>query len=769
MAEPKLKERRWDAAFEEEMLRAWQKDWPTFDPDTDKPVYVIDTPPPYPSGTWHIGAAAAYTFIDMAARYQRMRGKAVLFPFGLDRNGINMERVVEGKYGKPMRAFDREEFIRLCREEIEPFSRDLLALAKRLGLSADFDAFGYTTDSPEYRRISQAIFLDLFRRGLVYEGDRPSFYCSECGTTIAEADIQYEERPTTLAWIPFPLPEGGAVPIATTRPELLCACRAVIVHPTDERYLGLHGKMAKVPLYGQEVPVVAHPAAKPEFGTGAAMICSYGDTTDIALFRELRLEPVKAIDEEGRMTEAAGPYAGLPVAEARDRILRDLRSQDLVEKTETSLHRSPLCERSKTPIEFVPMRDWYLRQLDVLDDLRRLADEMEFHPPRSRQFLDDWMASLTIDWPISRRRYYHTEIPLWYCEACGEVLAPEPGPYYRPWKDPAPFDACPKCGGTSFRGEDRVFDTWMDSSNSNLVATLYMRDDAFFRARFPPDLRPQGYEIVRNWLYYTLLKSHYVVGKKPFRHVMIHGLGLDAQGRAMHKSLGNVIDPRDVLAKYGAEALRFWAASEANIGENFRIGYDKIAAARNYLTKLWNVARFISTFERPETGPELTDTDRWILAELNRLVEDALEGYEDYNFFPVANGARDFLWNLFAAHYVEMVKGRAYEGDAAARWTLHEVLGTFLRLTAPITPFITDKIWSEMFGGTVHREAFPTVRREWDSELIATTATLVAFNSRIWKEKKDRGMSLAEPLTGVDLPEDLEPFRADLVRMHRLA
>jgi len=378
------------------------------------------------------------------------------------------------------------------------------------------------------------------------------------------------------------------------------------------------------------------------------------------------------------------------------------------------------------------------------------------------------MDSVTIDWPISRRRFFHTEIPLWYCTSCSKAITPPPGPYYRPWKDPAPFSKCPHCGGSEFRGEERVFDTWMDSSNSNLVATKFLQDESFFKANFPTHLRPQGRDIVRNWLYYTTLKSHYVMDREPFRKVFITGMGLDKHGRAMHKSTGNVIEPGPILAKHGADAFRFWAASETNVGDDFRIDEEKIAGAKKFLNKLWNAARFISGFEEPSVPPELRPADRWILGELNTLTEACLTGYEDYNFFGPANRCREFLWSVFAAHYMEMVKSRAYQGDAAAVWTLHACLRHLLRFLAPISPFVTDKVWSTLYGGSVHRQAIPEAREDWKTEFTGLTAAVIAFNSATWKGKKEAGKSLNEPVTGIAVPAGLEPFRLELTAMHHL-
>src|SRR2546426_677406 len=488
MGEPTLKEKAWEPSFEEAVLAAWkaEPDLYRFSPEPGQPTYVIDTPPPYPSGSWHVGAVMAYAMIDMIARAQRMLGRAVLFPFGLDRNGINIERTVERKTGKPLHRWDREAFIKECRKEIEAIGNGLLELAVRVGMSAGFE-HTYYTDSDEYRAFSQAIFLELWPKGLFYRGERPTFWCPVCETPLAEADIDYEERPSNLVWMKFPLVSKGEIRIATTRPELLAACRAVIVHPDDARFAGLHGK--------------------------------------------------KAIEA--------------------------LRAGAFLEKLEPIQHQTPICSRTLNPIEFLSSDAWYLKQLEFRDDLRRLAAEMEFRPTRHRQLVLDWIDGLTIDWPISRLRYYHTEIPLWYCKKCGETLAPPPGKYYRPWKDPAPFSKCPKCGSTEFVGEERVFDTWMDSSVSNLYLTRYRTDPGFFAANFPLSLRPQGREIVRTWLYYTMLKSWLVRKSKPFHRVFIHGLGLDARGRAMHRTLGNVIDPWPLLKRHGRDAIRLFVSCDA--------------------------------------------------------------------------------------------------------------------------------------------------------------------------------------------------------------
>jgi len=766
--EPKLKEKNWEAKIEKELFQIWMReDLYKFNPNRPKKVLSIDTPPPYVSGDWHPGSVAGYSLIDMIARASRMSGLSVYFPMGLDRNGIVIERTVEKKHNKSMHDFTRDEFLGLCAQLINEYGESILDTAKLVGLSCDFQNV-YKTDSEDYRTLTQATFIDLWKKGLVYEDFRPSNFCPHCRTVIADAEIEYEELETRLYYINFKVKETlENVLIATTRPELLCACQAVLIHPDDERYRHIHGKNLIVPHYNREVPVIDHNYAKPEFGTGVVMICSFGDQGDIALFRELNLEPILAIDMDAKMTDKAGKYVGMPVEEARVQLIEDLKKDGLVIKEEKIMHRTPLCERCKAPVEFIMVKEYYLKQLEFLDDIRKRADEIKFFPQKNKQILVNWIDSIKIDWPISRRRYYATEIPIWTCNKCGEKLVPKGGRYYRPWREPAPFFKCTKCGGKEFTGETRVFDTWMDSSISNLYITKYKKDLPFFRRTFPNMIRPQGREIVRTWLYYTILKSHLLLKKKAWKYAFIHGLGMDEDGKKMSKSLGNYVDIRPLLDEVGADAFRFWAASETGLGDDFRMSKERIIGASKFLTKLWNTARFISMFEDKPEPQQLIETDRWILSELGKLIKVCEDGYDEYNFFIPANAIRDFIWNVFAPHYVEMVKTRAYEGGESASYTLHTVLKSVLKLLAPICPFMADKVYRELYRNSVHLEEFPKTRKEWERKLTKVTPDLIEFNSRIWKEKKEKNMPLNSEYTA-NIPKKLLLFERDLKAMHKL-
>ena len=767
---PRIREKRWKISEERKIAKFWEKN-KIFEFKARGKIFSIDTPPPYMSGwPWHIGAASHYSQIDMIARTAKMLGFNVLFPLGIDRNGIPMEIYVEKKHGIKMHEVARETFIKLCEKALDELEPKFLEILKLMGLTCDFKDY-YHTDSASYRKLTQATFIWLWKKGLIYEATRPNNYCPDCKTTIADAEVEYIEKPTKLVYIIFKVKETkGEITIATTRPELLCACQAIIVHPNDERYNLLHGKHAIVPIYNREVPIIPNKQARMDFGSGAAMICSYGDYTDVRLFRELKLKEIVAIDKDGKLTENAGKYAGLRVEEAREMIIEDLKKEGLILKVEEIVHSIPICERSKTPIEIIPMKEFYLKQKPFLKEIKRLVKKVRFHPPEHRQILMNWINSITIDWPISRRRYYGTEIPIWYCKRCGKANLPEPGAYYRPWKEKPPFKKCKFCKSEEFIAEQRTFDTWFDSSISALFISKFLEDKKFFKKVYPITIRPQAKDIVRTWLFYSLLRCFQLTKKLPFKHVWIMGYGVDEKGEKMSKSKGNVIDPLPLLKKYGADAFRFWGASEASLGYDFRCSEQRIASASKFITKLWNIARFISQFPIPKKA-KLEKTDKWILAELSNLIEACLKGYADFNFFVPASKIREFAWNLFASHYVEMVKPRAYgqfsKAEQRAAWfTLHTCLKTLLLLLAPIAPFVCEAIWLKLYSKkSIFLERFPKAR--WKSKLSKLTQKLVEFNSEVWEAKKRKGLSLKDSIK-FEIPKELKIFEKDLKAMHNI-
>ncbi|MDG6939867.1 MAG: valine--tRNA ligase [Nitrososphaerota archaeon] len=777
---PKIEEKTWSAKLESDVLSLWEReDLYSFRADPSKPVFSIDTPPPYINAPIHIGQAHTYTWMDAIARYKRMLGYDVLFPLGLDRNGLPIEVQAEKEFNINVRSTPRDEFIRKARELLDRAGGVSTDTLRRLGHSYNSwqkkYAIGgsYETDDPEYRRMTQETFIDLYKKGLIYEGEKTTNYCPSCHTAISDAEVEYREHTALLNHIEFDV-DGKKAVIATTRPELLPACKLVIYNPEDARYEGLAGKSATVPIFGFRVPIMEHPYAKQEYGTGLVMICSYGDYADIRILRELGVEPTYVIDKEGRMTEKAGAYANLTVKQARSKVIEDLKQSGLYVKGEQTQHREPICWRSKTPVEFIPLKEIYLKQVDFKDRLLATIDRMSFHSPESKKILVDWINSVSVDWVLSRRRYYGTEIPLWYCNGCGETIVPEPGRYYMPWKEPPPVQACPKCGSNSFRGEERILDTWFDSGSSQQYILGYLWDKKKFTENYPCTMRPQGKEIVRTWLYFTVLKSLLLFGRPPFRDVWINYHVVDEKGEKMSKSVGNVIDPQEILKRYGAEAFRLWAFLEGNIANgDIRYSHQRTEGNAKFLTKLWNIGRLISSFPVPD-GASPTPSEEWIFAELARTASEVRGSLDAYDLNQAATSLRGFAWNLFADHYMEMVKARAYggpgisaEAQKAAWYGLHHTFSNTLLLLSPIVPFITDYLWRAMYKKeSIHRGAFPEIKA--DAKRLQVTPRLVEFNSKVWNEKKAKGRSLRESIQ-VEIPEELEPFAQDIRLMHNIS
>ena len=781
MAEAKIKEKKWKKEFEEDIYTKWKKEEPyRFDEKSNKPVYSIDTPPPYVNTPVHIGQATTYVLMDMFARYKRMTGHNVLFPLGLDRNGLPIEMAAEKKFKVRLTEIPREKAVEYCRKILEESTTESVSTFYRSGISFNSwekgDKIGavYETDSPRYRALTQHTFIKMWKKGLIYEDKRVNNYCPGCKTTIADAEVAYADLPGKFHDIKFKVKETGEdLIIGTTRPELLPTIGMIIFNPEDERYKHLEGKHAISPIFEKEVPIKAHPYAEMDKGTGIMMMCSYGDLTDIRFFREQNLPEIIAIDKNGRMNENAGFLKGLTVKEARKKIVEELEKRDLLVKVTPTIHRTPICERSKDPIEFIAMPEFYVKQLDYKDKMRELANKLNFYDPKSKQILLDWIDSIKIDWPISRRRYYATEIPLWKCKKCGKYVLPpeEPIKYYQPWKEKCPVKC--ECGSEDLEGETRVFDTWFDSSITPLYVLNWARSD-FYNKNKPCTLRPQGKEIVRTWLYYTLLKCYQLTDECIFRDAWIHHHIIDEKGKKMSKSKGNIIDPKDILDKFGAEPFRLWSVVEGNITQtDFRCSYERIDGAGKTLTKLWNIARFISMFPTTKKPEQLCEIDKWIINEINTIVKFAKERFEKYDFHNPIVKLKHLLWETFASHYIELVKNRAYKNEesnfnedesASAHYTLHYVLDKILRLLAPVIPMITHKLYSELYDKEIHEQTFPETEKEEKTEF--TTEDITTLNSAIWKTKKDSGKSLKEELKTLILDEKFKKAEKDLKATH---
>ena len=814
-------EKRWSIDLEKRIQethysKGYNKRY-SFNPNSKKEIFVIDTPPPYPSGTWHIGAVAQYSMIDVIARSQRLLGKEVKFPWGVDRNGINVEFTVENKTGKKMRSYERSEFLSLCRDTIEEYTKSMRKTAKRVGLSCDFSN-EYQTDSPEYRAVSQSIFVELFKNGSIIEDLRPNIYDPVEKTTIADAEVTRVSRKTNLCDVKWITEDGEEVIISTTRPELICACGVVVVHPEDTRYKHLVNKHVKLPIEvkgrTEKVKIVTHPSVKMDFGTGVLMVCSFGDQNDVSIFRELRIAPFQAINLEGRMTEISGPLANLSVLDARQRAIEILSDNGKIIKLTEKMQEIPVSERGSNPVEIILLKEWYVKQTDVQNRVKELSLESTFIPERNRQLLVDWMDGISIDWPISRRRWYHTEVPIWYTKDGNLVIVPPIGEYVQPWKDSPPrnsevLDRATKEVIGIFSemegdlgeliGEEKVFDTWMDSSNSNLFVSGYVSDSKLFDRSFPTSLRPQGKEIVRTWLYYTLLKSTILLDKPGFKKIWIDGLGMDPWGRKMSKSLGNGIDADSVLEcgfngrtgswkikgpegktislranKIGSECFRLWKSCEAQVGDDFHINPEEIETKYfGILTKIFNVARFANQFNVPdelEKYPKLANEDLWILSEFNETLKKVKKSWSDIDIYTASQAIKSFSTGIFPSHWLEMSKKKLYNGNLSSTWTLHRIVRDILTIFSPICPFFTHYLSEQIYGkSSVDIREYPILDIDIDLEKYTKlTKPILDFNSLVWKLKKESGISLKNEISGISIPEELTQMRNTLIEMHNL-
>ncbi len=791
---PKLKDiKNWSVEFENQITSIWKEsDQFAFNENTKKKIYSIDTPPPYINTPIHMGHAVTYSYMDFFARYKRMQGFEVLFPLGLDRNGLPIEMGAEKKFGITSFVVGREKFIEYCEKLLAETSVESIDSFAKLGISFSSYKQGksigsvYLTDAPEYRSVTQATFIELYKKGLVYEDNRINNWDPKLRTTVADAEIDYKELPSNFNDIKWKIKETGeVVVIGTTRPELICACGMVIFNPKDERYTHLEGKTAISPIFEEEIPISAHPLAQIDKGTGLVMMCSAGDLSDIQFFREMGLKTKISINQNGTMNERAGFLQGIKIKEARQKIIETLKEKGLLVKQVPITHRTPISERSGAEIEFIEMKEFYLKQLEFKEDLRTIAKKINFFPPESKKILDDWIDSVSIDWPISRRRYYATPIPLWYAEDL--VALPIPGEYHVPWKESPQeeaevFKAGKRIGivkdfpKTDWKGEERVFDTWFDSSISELVLLKYKENNEFFKRAYPASLRPQGKEIVRTWLYYTILRGYLETGKPCFENTWIHQHILDEKGRKMSKSLGNTIDPQELLRDYGAEALRLWSAEEGDISrQDLSCSKDKIKAELKTITKIINVAKFIMQFEKPKGKPKsVTPLDQLMIDYMEEITKSTEQCYDNYDFWHPTLKLRHFLWEVFASHYLELVKNRAYNLEKkfsdleseSARYTLYYLLERYLLLVYPVIPQVTTVIAKEL-GIEIAKESFPKAILS-KNDGLENIEKIMTFNKEVWKDKKDKNIPLREKLSGKEIPENLKAYAIDLQACHNL-
>lgn len=737
---------------EEKWLNLWKDEMYYFDWNSKKPHYIIDTPPPYPTGSFHIGNTLNWCYIDFIARYKRMKGYEVMFPQGWDCHGLPTEVKVEEKYGISKNDVPRGKFRELCVAFTEENIEKMRKTMKRMGFSVDWSK-EYITMYPEYYSKTQLSFVRMHNKGLIYKSYHPVIYCPRCQTTIALAEIEYKSGKTTLNYINF---DDGVI-IATTRPELIPACVAIAVNPSDERYKHLVGKKVRVPTTEYEVEIIEDEEVDPEFGTGIVMICTFGDRQDVKWWKKHNLELRIILDNNGLLNEKAGKYRGLTIKEARERILKDLKNEGRLLKQEEIDHNVGVCWRCKTPVEIIAEEQWFVKV--ERDKILNAARKIKWIPNHMLSRLESWVEGMEWDWVISRQRIFATPIPVWYCKKCGKIkIAKEEWLPVDPTKD-KPLEPC-ECGSTEFVGEDDVLDTWMDSSITSLIISGWPN-----LKEYPTSLRPQGHDIIRTWAFYTILRSIALVNQIPWYEIVINGMVLGEDGRKMSKSLGNIIQPDEVIEKYGADALRQWAASGV-VGSDVIFTWKEVISASRFQQKFWSILRFTMLHIKDykpnnEDLNYLRDADKWILSKLNRLIKEVDEHMENYRFGDALKAIRSFAWYEYADNYLEIVKNRLYAGNEdekrAARYVLYKTMDVLCRLIAPFTPFLAEECWSKFKDGSVHLQSYPKPDEGLiDEEAEKKGEVIKEIVVAIRRFKHDKGMALNAPLKNVLLHSPYE-------------
>ncbi|MEM2299904.1 MAG: valine--tRNA ligase [Candidatus Hadarchaeales archaeon] len=764
----------------------WQKKWEEWGiyrfrrEDRHSPTYVIDTPPPYPSGEFHMGTALNWTYIDIVARYKRMRGYNVFFPQGWDCHGLPTEVQVEKIYKIRKGDLPPDKFRELCIQLTENNIAHMKEEMKSMGFSIDWST-EYRTMDPDYYGKTQLSFVLLYKKGLIYRGEHPVNWCPRCETAIADAEVEYEERETSLYYISFELDSGEKIPIATTRPEFLPACVAVAVHPEDDRYRGLPGRKIKVPPFWNEVPIIEDQEVDPEFGTGVVMICTFGDKTDVRWVKRHNLPVIRLLDERGRITEAGKKYSGMSLEECRRAVLEDLKTAGLVFKEERIRQNVGLCWRCKTPVEILSKPQWFLRVLDLNPLAIKKAKEVRWVPSHMLFRFINWAESMDWDWVISRQRIFATPIPAWYCANCGApIVASEKQLPVIPWRDPPPVEKCPHCGGKNFKPETDVLDTWMDSSITICVHAGWPDLDPRL---YPADLQPNGTDIIRTWDYYLMIRHLALLGEKPYRTVLINGMVVGEDGRKMSKSLGNYVDTSMARSKWGADALRQWAAIGASTGSDVPFSWKDVEFGHKFMQKLWNAFRFSSKFlvGAKNLNPsklKFSPVDRWILSKYQRLVEGVTEHLENFEFCHALRKIYTFVWHDLCDNYLEAVKYRLYSKDEtaeAARFTLYEIFLGITKLLAPFIPHFAEEVFQTFFSRdfpgiiSVHLSEWPKAKPEFidkESERLGEMFCAVVGALRQFKARErmplNAAISKAIFYTSPQIAEDLEKLKSDI-------
>ncbi len=725
-------------SVEEKISKYWEDNdiYKFSSEDKGRDIYSVDTPPPYVSSAHlHVGHVMSYSQAEFIIRYKRMKGFNVFYPMGFDDNGLPTERYVEKKYKINKSKITREEFIDLCLKETKIGIDIYKSLWRSVGISADY-SLSYSTIDERCRKTAQKSFIDLYGKGLIERRNEPILWCPQCRTSLAQADVVLEEFAGVLYDIEFKSDEGKSLIISTTRPELLGGCVAVYANPADERYRFLEGKSVKTPLYNKKVPVKYDESVDMSYGSGLMMVCTWGDAEDVKKWKEHALDTAIIIDRAGRLNELSGVYKGLNVRDAKKGIVEDLRKMFLIKFEKPLNHNVGVHDRCSTPVEFILAEQWFIKILENKEKFIDAGNRMSWHPQFMKARYDEWINNLKWDWNISRQRFYGVPFPVWYCSECGEtVIASENELPVDPAVSMPVNSKCKKCGGSKLTPENDVMDTWMTSSLTPLINSLWSYEDAeskkLYNTIYPMGLRPQAQEIIRTWLFYTVVKSVYHTGDIPFKDVMISGWGLDKNGKKMSKSLGNFVSPEEITVKYSADALRYWA-SKANLGQDLRFSEEDVANGRRLTIKIWNAVRFLITNTESDFNPyeknikelKLSRIDEWILTEFENTLKSCGNFMESYEYSLCMRTLQDFFYNLYCDNYLEIIKNVFWDESEESSERKKTVLNIMyfislnaVKMFAPFMPFITEELYLSFYkkyekDKSIHKSFWPEFRND---------------------------------------------------------
>ena len=727
-----------------------------------KEPFVIDSPPPFPTGDFHMGNVLNWSYFDFAARYKRMRGFAVLFPQGWDCHGFPTEVKVEKKYGKLPRGQFREK----CLEWTHGMIATIKPQMNALGFSIDWSREYYTIND-DYKRKVQLSLLKNFESGLIYRAEHPVLWCPSCESAIAKAETEEPQRETALNYVKFSIEKDSSpLPIATTRPELLHACVAIAVNPSDARFKKLVGLKVKTPIYDKSVPIVADEAVDASFGTGAVMICTFGDKQDLLWQKQHKLPAIRAMDDKGLLVNA-GKYSGQHLTKARTAILEELAREGLLEKQEKLQQTVKIHDRCKKPVELMLSTQWFLKIKGLEEKILAAARQAEWHPDFALRLFEDWLNGLEWDWCFSRQRVFGIPIPFWYCSDCGKVYpAKEKDLPVDPAQATPPREKC-DCGH-ALVGEKSICDGWVDSSITPLIVSGWP-DSKEFKALYANILRPQGTDIIRTWAFYSIYRCLMITGKMPFKQVLINGMVQGEDKKKMSKSLGNYVEAKDVLGKYGADALRQWAALAGSTGKDIPYAPKEVERAKAFLNKLWNASKFVEKMDAVEKPGKLSLPDEWILSRLSRTIAAATKAMDDYDYYSAINAIYDFFWHDFCDYYLEDIKYRTYdeanETRSAAFYCSRKVIQDTLKMLAPFAPFTTEEVFAGLFAAeksdSIHLEKWPEADKKNENDEVEEKAGLLhCAITEVRKRKAEKALSLGAEIALVKIKASEEACKS---------